>query len=59
MMNNTISTINNKPTLQDSDRDRQNLTKRLMLADLHDRFEGKKESSYSGLEEKARKRKEQ
>jgi hypothetical protein len=31
----------------------------LMLADLHDRFEGKKESSYSGLEEKARKRKEQ
>lgn len=30
-----------------------------MLADLQDRFEGKKESSYSGLEEKARKRKEQ
>lgn len=29
-----------------------------MLADLHDRFEGKKES-FNGLEEKARKRKEQ
>ena len=29
-----------------------------MLADLHDRFDSKKES-YSGLEEKARKRKEQ
>ena len=61
-MNNTFSTIHKKPqdlsqTLQSIAASSTNNHKKI-LADLHDRFEGKKDS-LNALEEKARKRKEQ